>query len=137
MRERKVCAGVMPLRPVLGFFSPRARSWRTCSTSGAWSSRNPTIPCRRGYRPGIRRYPAGEGRGGRPGFAIRDRRSRVGVRRYGSCFLLRAQELLVQLADALQGGLQVPVVAQPLLDHGFLFGGEAELLGASAGIADG
>src|ERR1039458_9762443 len=86
---------------------------------------------------GIRRYPAGEGRGGRPGFAIRDRRSRVGVRRYGSCFLLRAQELLVQLAVALQGGLQFPVVAQPLLDHGFLFGGEAELLGASAGIADG
>src|ERR1035438_887546 len=50
MRERKACAGVMPLRPVLGFFSPRARSWRTCSTSGACSSRNPTIPCRRGSR---------------------------------------------------------------------------------------
>src|ERR1022692_5338955 len=32
---------------------------------------------------------------------------------------------------------EFPVVAQPLLDHGFLFGGEAELLGASAGIADG
>jgi hypothetical protein len=27
MRERKVCAGVMPLRPVWGFFRPRARSW--------------------------------------------------------------------------------------------------------------
>src|ERR1019366_1327384 len=50
MRERKACEGVMPLRPVLGFCSPRARSWRTCSTSGAWSSRNPTIPCRRGSR---------------------------------------------------------------------------------------
>jgi len=50
MRERKVCAGVMPLRPVLGFFNPRARSWRTCSTSGAPSCRNPTMPCGRGSR---------------------------------------------------------------------------------------
>src|ERR1035438_4211457 len=50
---------------------------------------------------------------------------------------LRAQELLVQLADAFQGGLEFAVVAQALLDHGFLLGGEAELLGASAGIADG
>jgi len=29
------------------------------------------------------------------------------------------------------------VVAQPLLDQGFLFGGEADLLGTSAGVADG
>ena len=51
--------------------------------------------------------------------------------------VLRAQQLVVQLADALQGGLEFLVVAQPLLDDGFLFGGEADLFGASAGIADG
>ena len=45
--------------------------------------------------------------------------------------------MLVQFADALQGSLEFLVVAQPLLDHGLLFGGEADLFGASAGIADG
>ena len=45
--------------------------------------------------------------------------------------------MLVQLADALQGVLDFAVVAQPLLDHGFLFGGEADLFGTTAGIADG
>jgi hypothetical protein len=63
--------------------------------------------------------------------------AKLGFGDIGSCFLLRAQELLVQLADALQGGLEFPVVVQPLLEYGFLLGGEADLLGASAGIADG
>ena len=44
---------------------------------------------------------------------------------------------MVQLADALHGGLEFALVAQPLLDLGFELGGEAELLGAAAGIADG
>src|SRR5260370_11340643 len=44
---------------------------------------------------------------------------------------------MVELADALQGDLELPVVAQPLLDHGLLFGSETELLSAPAGIADG
>ena len=45
--------------------------------------------------------------------------------------------MVVQLADPLQGGFEFAVVAEPLLDHGFLFGAEADLLGASTGIADG
>ena len=51
--------------------------------------------------------------------------------------VLRPEQLVVEFTDALQGGLQLPVVAQPLLDQGLLFGGEADLLGAPAGIADG
>src|SRR5437879_2937946 len=110
MRERSACEGVIPPRPVLGFFSPRTRSWRTCSTSVAWSSRNPTMLCSTGSR-------------WTPWFL----NSRSAKPNWGSAirviFLLRAQELLVQLADALQGVLDFAVVAQPLLDHGFLFGG--------------
>src|SRR6266849_1558964 len=44
---------------------------------------------------------------------------------------------MVEFTDALQGGLEFLVVAQPVLDKGLLFGGEADLLVASAGIADG
>ena len=44
---------------------------------------------------------------------------------------------MVEFTDALQGGFEFAVVAQPLLDQGFLFGGEADLLVASTGIADG
>ena len=44
---------------------------------------------------------------------------------------------MVEFTDALQSGLEFPVIAQPLLDHGSLFGAEAELLGAPARIADG
>ena len=51
--------------------------------------------------------------------------------------LLRAQQLLVQLADALQGVLELVVVVQPLFRQRFLFGGKADLFGATAGIADG
>jgi hypothetical protein len=50
---------------------------------------------------------------------------------------LRAEQFVVELADALQGGLEFLVIAQPLLDEGLLFGGETDLLGAPAGIADG
>ena len=51
--------------------------------------------------------------------------------------MVRPDQFVVEFTDALQGGLQFLVVAQPLLDKGLLFGGEADLLGASAGIADG
>ena len=50
---------------------------------------------------------------------------------------LRPEQLVVEFTDALQGGLQLLVVAQPLLDEGLLFGREADLLGASTGVADG
>ena len=45
--------------------------------------------------------------------------------------------MVVQFADPFQGGFEFAVVAEPLLNHGFLFGAEADLLGASTGIADG
>ena len=44
---------------------------------------------------------------------------------------------MVELTDALQGGIEFGVVAQPLLDQSFLFGGETDLFGAAAGVADG
>ena len=44
---------------------------------------------------------------------------------------------MVEFTDALQGGLEFLVIAQPLLDEGLLFFGEADLLVAAAGIADG
>lgn len=51
--------------------------------------------------------------------------------------LLRSQQSVVKFTDALQGGLEFLVVAQPLLDHGLLFGAEADLPGASTRITDG
>lgn len=51
--------------------------------------------------------------------------------------VLRTEQFVVEFADALQGGLEFLVIAQPLLDQGLLLGGEADLLGTSAGIADG
>lgn len=42
----------------------------------------------------------------------------------------------IQLRDAIQNGLDLAIVAQPLLDHGFEFGADAELLIASAGVTD-
>ena len=50
---------------------------------------------------------------------------------------LRAQQLLVQLADALQGVLELVVVVQPLFGQQFLFGRKADLFGAAARITDG
>ena len=44
---------------------------------------------------------------------------------------------MVEFADALQGGLEFLVVAQPLLDERLVLCREADLLVASAGIADG
>jgi len=44
---------------------------------------------------------------------------------------------MVELADALQGGFDLAIVAQPPLDDGLLCGAEADLLGAAAGIGDG
>ena len=49
---------------------------------------------------------------------------------------LRAQQLQIQRADALQSVFEFAVIAQPLLNHGFLLGGEADLLSAAAGIRD-
>src|ERR1022692_4342580 len=51
--------------------------------------------------------------------------------------VLRAEQFVVEFADALQGGLEFAVIAQPLLDQGLLFGGEADLPGAPAWITDG
>lgn len=55
----------------------------------------------------------------------------------GLAVVLWPEQLVVEFTDALQGGLHFLVVAQPLLDEGLLFGGEADLFVASAGIADG
>ena len=55
----------------------------------------------------------------------------------GLAVVLGTEQLVVEFTDALQGGSEFVVVAQPLLDQGFLFRGEADLPGASAGIADG
>ena len=46
------------------------------------------------------------------------------------------EDLVIELADALQGGFEFLVVAQPLLDERLLLCRETDLLGASAGIAD-
>ena len=54
----------------------------------------------------------------------------------GLAVALRPEQLVVEFTDAFQSGLEFLVVAQPLLDEGLLFGGEADLFGASAGIAD-
>src|SRR6266571_8991117 len=55
----------------------------------------------------------------------------------GLAVALRPEQLVVEFTDALQGGFELAVVAQPLLDEGFLFGGEADLLVAPTGMADG
>jgi len=55
----------------------------------------------------------------------------------GLAAALRPKQFVVEFTDALQAGLEFLVVAQPLLDEGLLFGREADLLGAPAGIADG
>src|SRR5580704_11251108 len=44
---------------------------------------------------------------------------------------------MVQLADAFQISLQLPVIVQPLTDHRYLCRGKADLLGAAARITDG
>ena len=44
---------------------------------------------------------------------------------------------MVELTDALQSGFDLAIVAQPPFDDGFLFGAEADLFGAAAGIGDG
>src|SRR5215469_9695797 len=123
MRERKVCEGVIPSRPVLGFFSPRTKSWRTCSTSVAWSSRKVRMPSRSGSRwtPWFCNSRSAKLSWGWPG---------------GSCLLLRSQQLEIQLADAFQGVFQFVVVTQLLLDERFLFWGKTDLFGTAAGIGD-
>ena len=40
----------------------------------------------------------------------------------GLAVALRPEQPVVEFTDALQGGLEFPVVAQPLLDDGLLFG---------------
>jgi hypothetical protein len=50
--------------------------------------------------------------------------------------LLHLQQFQVDLTDALQGFLELVVVAQPLLNGRLLFGAKAELSGAAARIAD-
>ena len=55
----------------------------------------------------------------------------------GLAVALRPKQFVVEFTDALQGGLEFLVIAQPLLDEGLLFFGEADLFVAAAGIADG
>src|SRR3989304_5606413 len=55
----------------------------------------------------------------------------------GLAAFLRPEQYVVEFTDTFQGGPQLLVVAQPLLDEGLLFGGETDLLGVPAGIADG
>ena len=50
---------------------------------------------------------------------------------------LGTQQLAVEFADAVQGGFQFLIIAEPLPDRGDLFGAEAELFAAAAGVADG
>src|SRR5580692_3868399 len=45
--------------------------------------------------------------------------------------------MVVPFANAFEVGLQLAVIAEPLADHGYLFGGKADLLGAAARITDG
>ena len=49
----------------------------------------------------------------------------------------RPEQFVVEFTDALQGGFEFAVIAQPLLDEGFLFGGKADLLVAPTGVTDG
>jgi len=55
----------------------------------------------------------------------------------GLAVALRPKQFVVEFTDALQGSLEFLVIAQPLLDEGLLFFGEADLLVAATGIADG
>ena len=50
--------------------------------------------------------------------------------------LLRLQQFQIDLTDALQGFLELVIVAQPLLHDWFLFEAKAELSGAAARITD-
>ena len=117
----------MPLRPVVGFLRPRSRSRRTCSTRSECWPRNASIPCRTGSRWTPSRL---NSRSAKLSWESR-------VRLIASAVALRSEHLVVEFTDALQGGLELLIVAQPLLDDGLLFGGEADLLVASTGIADG
>src|SRR6266567_8622419 len=128
VNERRVCEGVMPLRPVPGFFRPRSRSRRTCSINTECCSRNVSMRCRTGSRWTPSRLNSRS--------AKLSCGSRVRLMGDPLAVVLRPEQLVVEFTDALQGGFQLLVVAQPSLDQGFLFGGEADLLGASAGIAD-
>src|ERR1019366_5457392 len=125
--ERRVCEAVMPLRPVVGFLRPRSRSRRTCSTRSECWSRNALIPCRTGSRWTPSR--------------LNSRSAKLSwessVRLIASAVAVGSEHLVVEFADTLQGGLEFLIIAQPLLDEGLLFGGEADLLVASTGIADG
>jgi hypothetical protein len=42
-------------------------------------------------------------------------------------------QLPIQLSDAFQGVFLLAVIAQPLLDENFLFGGPADRFGAASG----
>src|ERR1022692_1379448 len=130
VNERRVCEGVMPLRPVVGFLRPRSRSRRTCSTRSECWPRNASIPCRTGSRWTPSRLNS------RSAKLSWESRVRL-ISGSGLAVALRPKQLVVEFTDALQGGLEFLVIAQPLLDEGLLFFGEADLLVAAAGIADG
>src|ERR1700693_2798555 len=130
VNERRACEGVMPLRPVAGFLRPRSRSRRTCSTRSECWPRNASIPCKTGSRWTPSRLNS------RSAKLSWESRVRL-IGRSGLAVALRPKQFVVEFTDALQGGLEFLVIAQPLLDQGLLFFGEADLLVAAAGIADG
>src|SRR2546430_15715221 len=124
VNERRVCAGVMPLRPVVGFLRPRSRSRRTCSIRSECRSRKASMPCRTGSRWTPNRLNS------RSAKLSWESRVRL-ISGSGLAVVLRPEQLVVDFTDALQGGLEFAVIAQPLLDEGLLLGGEADLLVAS------
>src|ERR1700687_6059744 len=130
VNERRVCEGVMPLRPVVGCLRPRARSRRTCSTRSECGPRNASMPCRTGSRWTPSRLNS------RSAKLSWESRVRL-ISGSGLAVALRPKQFVVEFTDTLQGGLEFLVIAQPLLDQGLLFGREADLLVTPAGVADG
>src|SRR5437879_4578773 len=124
VNERRVCAGVMPLRPVVGFLRPRSRSRRTCSIRPECRSRKASMPCRTGSRWTPNRL---NSRSAKLSWESRVRLI-SGSERLGISGVLWPEQLVVDFTDALQGGLEFAVIAQPLLDEGLLLGGEADYM---------
>src|SRR5664279_4420758 len=115
VNERRACEGVMPLRPVAGFLRPRSRSRRTCSTRSECWPRNVSIRCRTGSRWTPSRLSS------RSAKLSWESRVRL-ISGSGLAVFLRPKQFVVEFTDALQGGLELAVIAQPLLDEGILFG---------------
>src|SRR6266567_2615374 len=111
--ERRVWEGVMPWRPALGFFRPPSRSLRTSSITAACSSKKSATRCKVGSRwtPWLCNWRSAKLSCG----------SRVRlISGSGLAVTLWPEQFVVEFTHALQGGLELAVVAQALLDQGFL-----------------